>query len=96
MKLTVLKPELWYGGKTNRAGEEIEAEETGEVRAWFALGWVKKSELQTRAMTAETAAPIVETPPWQEAEQAPEESKSNINPLTGKRYYRRRDMKAED
>ncbi len=89
MKLTLLKP-IWYGGKMCQVGEEFDLEETGEVRAWFALGWVKKSELQTRAMTAETAAPIVETPPWEEP------PKSNIDPLTGKRRYRRRDMKAEN
>lgn len=96
MKLILLKPEMRWDGKTYHAGDEFEANETGEMRAWFALGWVKKSEVQTRAMTAETAAPIVETPPWQQAEQASEEPKSNIDPLTGKRRYRRRDLKAEE
>jgi hypothetical protein len=90
MRMILLKPELRWDGRTYKAGDEIEAEEIGEVRAWFALGWVKKAELQTRAMTAETAAPIVDNPPQ------PEQPKSNIDPLTGRRYYRRRDMKADE
>lgn len=86
MRLTVLTSELRWNGRVYKAGDELDADEShGEVRAWFPLGWVKKAEYETKVLTPE---PIVEAPAT--------ENKPNINPATGKRYYRRRDLKAED
>lgn len=92
MKLILIKQEMRYGGVTYHAGDEIEAEEIGEVRAWFALGWVKKADEKTIPSVA-IAKPVLQTA---QIQAEPMTTEDNVLTPPKRKTYRRRDMKAED
>jgi hypothetical protein len=93
---------FYYNRRDILPGESFDMDdrESGEARILSVLGKIEilptqPAKLETRALVAEEPPAAPEPPPVEQPVAAPMTTQS-ADALTGRRVYRRRDMRAED